>query len=94
MRPFDLEATDTFDIGTDTNGKGPTSVGPYAAHTLAALAAGGPPDMSALQLASQRFDDLPKRLLIPPVPPPLPLLRSLDQPSFGQDRHVMRNGRL
>jgi hypothetical protein len=49
---------------------------------------------TCLQFPSQLLQHLPNGLLVPPVPPPLPLLRSLHQPSLPEDGHVMRNGRL
>jgi hypothetical protein len=47
-----------------------------------------------LQLPAQRLHHSANRLLIAPVPAPLPLLGRLHQPGFRQDGHVMRNSRL
>jgi hypothetical protein len=48
----------------------------------------------SLQLPSQRLHHSANRLLIPPVPAPLPFPVRLDQPGLRQYRHVMRNRRL
>jgi len=47
-----------------------------------------------LQLPSQTFHELPYRLLIAPIPAPLAMFGGVDQSRPGQDRHVMRDGRL
>ena len=52
------------------------------------------PCSPALQLSPQHLNDLAQGLLISPIPAPLALLRSFDEPSLGQDRHVMRDRRL
>src|SRR3954471_12901875 len=41
------------------------------------------------ELAFQHLHNLPDRFFIPPVPPPLPLLGRINQPSLCQDGHVM-----
>jgi hypothetical protein len=47
-----------------------------------------------LQLPPQRLHHCANRLLISPVPAPLPLLGRLHQFGLRQDGHVMRNSRL
>ena len=44
-----------------------------------------------LQLPTQQLHHLPDGSLIPPIPSPLPMLRSLDQPRPGQNPHMMRD---
>lgn len=50
--------------------------------------------LRSLQFPAQHLHHLPDRLLIPSIPAPLPVFGGLDQSSFGEDRHVMRNRRL
>ena len=47
-----------------------------------------------LELSPQRLHHPANRLLIAPVPPPLPFFGRLHQPCLRQDGHVMRNSRL
>jgi hypothetical protein len=49
---------------------------------------------TGLQSAPQHLHHLPDRLLIPSIPSPLSMLGSFDEPSLGQNRHMMRNGGL
>jgi hypothetical protein len=51
-------------------------------------------ELALSQLASQSLHDLPDCLLIPPIPPPLPIPRSFDQPGFRENCHVVGNRRL
>src|SRR5450432_1742089 len=43
---------------------------------------------------SQRTPKLPEYCLAPPIPYPKTQLLGLHYPSFGQNRHMMRNSRL
>ena len=46
------------------------------------------------KILPQRLAELSQRPFIPPIPHPKPKLLSLHQSRLGQNRHMMRNGRL